>query len=133
MRVLIVDDDAGIRDTLSVMLREEGYDVCEATNGIEALQQMHASTEPMVVLLDMWMPHMGGEETLMAVLAHGVLWARLSFIVMTANPQRMSARAHMILESYAIPLLVKPFDIDPLAELVAMRAEQVSRVAIRGA
>ncbi|HEX8995835.1 MAG TPA: response regulator [Ktedonobacterales bacterium] len=133
MRVLVVDDDAGIRDTLNVMLREEGYEVCEAANGIEALQQIRAATEPMVVLLDMWMPHMTGEETLMAVLAQGTLWARVSFIVMTANPQRMTARAHTILESYGIPLFVKPFDIDPLAELVAARAEEVSRVAMRRA
>ncbi len=133
MRVLIVDDDAGIRETLSLMLREEGYDVCEATNGIDALFQMQATTEPMVVLLDMWMPHMNGEETLEAALDESALWARLSFIVITANPQRMSARAHTILDRYDIPLLLKPFDIDPLADVVARRAAQLTRYAMRRA
>lgn len=115
------------------MLRDDGYEVSEATNGLEALQQMWATTEPMVVLLDMWMPRMGGEETLLAALSHSLLWARLAFIVITANPQRMSAHMQSLLECYAIPLLVKPFDIDALTQLVEMSAAQLDDTSARRA
>ncbi len=107
------------------MFRDEGYEVSEAANGLDALQQMRGTTEPMVVLLDMWMPHMGGEDTLVAALTHNPLWERLAFIVITANPQHMSARMQSILERYDIPLLVKPFDIDALTRLVETSAAQL--------
>jgi DNA-binding NtrC family response regulator len=81
----------------------------------------------MVVLLDMWMPRMNGEATLMATLAQGRKWSRLSFIVMTANPQRMTAHARDLIERYDIPLLVKPFDIDLFSDLVSRRARRLSR------
>lgn len=123
----------GIRETLSLMFRDEGYEVSEAMNGLEALQLMRTTPEPMVVLLDMWMPHMGGEETLLAALSHSPLWERVTFIVMTANPQRMSARTQSILECYAIPLLIKPFDIDALARVVETSAAQLSKVSARRA
>lgn len=126
MRVLIVDDDTGIRETLSLMVRDEGYEVSEATNGLEALQLLRATNEPMVVLLDMWMPHMGGEETLLAALAHDSLWERVAFIVITANPQRMTAHTQSLLQRYDIPLLIKPFDIDAVARMVGTSAMQLS-------
>ncbi len=122
MRVLIVDDDVGIRETLGVMLRDEGYEVYEAANGMDALQQMRATTEPMVTLLDMWMPLMSGEETLFAAAEQIALWHRLAFIVITANPQRLSEQAQALMEDSKIPLLLKPFDIDTLAAAVRTAA-----------
>ncbi len=132
-RVLVVDDDAGIRETLCVMLREDGYEVYEATNGFEALQWMYATTEPMVTLLDMWMPHMSGEDTLLTALEQVALWNRLSFIIITANPQRISSRVRAIIEQHAIPLLTKPFDINAVADLVELRASALERLHIRHA
>ncbi|MGH2501744.1 MAG: response regulator [Ktedonobacterales bacterium] len=122
MRVLIVDDDAGIRETLCVMLRDEGYEVDEAENGADALQRMWVASDPTVVLLDMWMPRMNGEDTLFAAEAHAALWNRLAFIVITANPQRLSERARTLLDHARIPLLVKPFDIDALVSAVRAAA-----------
>ncbi|MDE3231445.1 MAG: response regulator [Chloroflexota bacterium] len=126
MRVLIVDDDAGIRETLGVMLRDEGYDVEEATNGADALRKMWTASDPTVVLLDMWMPQMSGEETLVAAEAHPALWNRLAFIVITANPRRLSERAQALLARTGIPLLVKPFDIDALEEAVRAAANSLA-------
>ena len=115
------------------MFSDEGYEVSEAANGLDALHLMRAASEPMVVLLDMWMPHMGGEETLLAALSHSPLWERLAFIVITANPQRMSARLQSILERYDIPLLLKPFDIDALARCVETTAAQLDNASARRA
>ncbi len=126
MRVLIVDDDPGIREIMSLVLREEGYTVLEAMDGSEALQQMCATTEPMLVFLDVWMPGMDGEAALAAVLAQDALWSRLSFVVMTANLQRMTARMHEMIDQNEIPLLLKPFDLDAFADLARSRAQLLS-------
>src|SRR5437773_2289082 len=59
--VLIVDDDADIRDALSETLREEGYDVAVAEDGARALEQMAKAT-PDAILLDVMMPKLDGRE-----------------------------------------------------------------------
>jgi len=61
--VLVVDDDADIRLTLLEILREEGFRVREARNGLEALERI-AEEEPDLVLLDLVMPIVNGWEVL---------------------------------------------------------------------
>jgi two-component system chemotaxis response regulator CheY len=63
-RVLVVDDDEEIRETLCTVLQAEGYDAFEARNGLHALQQLLAQPLPDVILLDMMMPLMSGFEFL---------------------------------------------------------------------
>ena len=58
--VLIVDDDAAIRDSLSSLLQEEGYEVATAANGVEALDCLHRGLRPCAILLDLMMPVMDG-------------------------------------------------------------------------
>ena len=62
--VLVVDDDAAIRDALSDLLGDEGYRVTTATNGAEALNLLRPPGElrPCVILLDLMMPVMSGQE-----------------------------------------------------------------------
>lgn len=126
MRVLIVDDDPEIRGTLRVLLREEGYEVSEAGDGAEALRLMFEIAEPMVALLDMRMPIMNGETTLMQALERDGVWSRLSFIIMTANPQMMSPRMSEVRERYGIPLLIKPFELDDCIWMVEERAARLT-------
>lgn len=61
--VLIVDDEEGIRDSLSGILEDEGYDVVTASSGEEAIliAQEHL---PDIILLDVWLPEIDGIETL---------------------------------------------------------------------
>ena len=61
--VLVVDDDPDIRLTLRQILRDEGLRVCEARNGLEALEKI-AEEEPDLVLLDLIMPVIDGWEVL---------------------------------------------------------------------
>ncbi len=63
-RVLLVEDEPSVRAMASTVLREEGYDVLEATNGSEALRmaEQHASGEIHLLLTDLVMPLMGGQE-----------------------------------------------------------------------
>jgi two-component system nitrogen regulation response regulator NtrX len=61
--VLIVDDEASIRQSLSGILSDDGFDVQTASNGYEALKIVE-SESPDIVLLDIWMQGMDGLETL---------------------------------------------------------------------
>jgi two-component system chemotaxis response regulator CheY len=63
-RVLVVDDDASIREALADLLGDEGYRVTTATNGAEALTLLRPPGElrPCVILLDLMMPVMSGQE-----------------------------------------------------------------------
>jgi len=63
-RILVVDDDEELRSTVSEILRNAGYQTCEAASGKEAIEKA-ASEEFDIVLLDLMMPKMSGTETLL--------------------------------------------------------------------
>jgi CheY-like chemotaxis protein len=59
-KILIVDDDADIREVLTEVLTESGHQVVTAANGLEALQILRRGWLPCLVLLDLMMPVMDG-------------------------------------------------------------------------
>ena len=59
-RILVVDDEADIRELLARLLERKGYSVVSASNGAEALQELRSSSAPCVILLDLMMPVMDG-------------------------------------------------------------------------
>ena len=59
-RVLIVDDEPALRETLAEILSDEGYQVSTAQNGMEALLRLERDPLPCVILLDLMMPVMDG-------------------------------------------------------------------------
>lgn len=61
--VLIVDDEAGIRETMTGLFEDEGFAVITAASGEEALERA-AETSPDIVFLDVWLPEMDGIEAL---------------------------------------------------------------------
>src|SRR5947209_18893255 len=63
MTILIVDDEARIRDFVRMNLGMEHYGVIEASNGVEALEQLREHL-PDLIVLDVSMPEMDGFETL---------------------------------------------------------------------
>ena len=63
-QLLVVEDDADIRDSLREVLEAEGYAVCTASNGQEALELLSTQRHPCLILLDLMMPVMGGVEFL---------------------------------------------------------------------
>ncbi|MDB4975326.1 MAG: hypothetical protein JWN48_3667 [Myxococcaceae bacterium] len=69
--VLIVDDDAGVRDVCTTLLHALGYRAAEASSGLKAIETLanDATNQPGVqlVLLDLEMPGMHGREVLRAV------------------------------------------------------------------
>ena len=64
--VLIVDDEEGIRETLSGIFQDEGYNVITAGSGEEALKILKEQS-PDLVLLDVWLPGIDGVETLQEI------------------------------------------------------------------
>ncbi|KYG67225.1 response regulator [Bdellovibrio bacteriovorus] len=66
MKVLIVDDETLVRRSLQRALKSKGYEVFEATNGVEGLQ-MWRSEKPDLVFLDVLMPGLTGPEVLKEV------------------------------------------------------------------
>src|ERR1051326_6814583 len=60
-KILIVDDDPNIRELVRVFLRNEGFDVYEAVDGMDALTQLE-SLKADLAILDVMMPNMDGWE-----------------------------------------------------------------------
>ena len=58
--VMIVEDDLAIREALTEILEDEGYQVTGAANGQEAIQALRSTTPPCLILLDLMMPVMNG-------------------------------------------------------------------------
>ncbi|MCW3064107.1 MAG: two component transcriptional regulator, winged helix family [Solirubrobacterales bacterium] len=61
--VLVVDDEADVRNLIRILLERAGHDVSEAASGREALRRLHA-VRPDLVVLDVTMPEMDGWQTL---------------------------------------------------------------------
>ncbi|HJV58098.1 MAG TPA: response regulator, partial [Methylomirabilota bacterium] len=81
--VLVVDDDAGLRQLLRRMLEPEGYAVVEAENGRVALERLH-DVSPSVILLDLMMPEMDGFEFVAEFRRHQA-WRAIPIVVVTAK------------------------------------------------
>jgi two-component system cell cycle sensor histidine kinase/response regulator CckA len=60
--VLVVDDDAAIRQIARRFLEAEGYQVTEASDGLEAIARLRHGTPPDVLMVDFRMPEVNGDE-----------------------------------------------------------------------
>ena len=65
--VLVVDDDADIRDAVTMLLEDAGYPTRQARDGVDALEQLDELPLPALILLDVMMPRMNGAEFLHAL------------------------------------------------------------------
>jgi CheY-like chemotaxis protein len=109
-RILVVDDEADIRETVSEMLDLEGYQVQTASNGAEALRAVE-SDPPDVVLLDMRMPVLDGWGFAGAVHARGMA---VKIVVMTAARDAERWAREIAANGY----LAKPFGFDDLVSTI---------------
>lgn len=58
--VLVVDDDDDVREVLTLLLEEHGYQVTTSSNGAQALEHLQSGLRPGAILLDLMMPVMSG-------------------------------------------------------------------------
>ncbi|HXH84185.1 MAG TPA: GAF domain-containing protein, partial [Candidatus Tectomicrobia bacterium] len=101
--VLVVDDDATLRELLRRTLEAEGYAVVEAENGRAALERLREVT-PGLVLLDLMMPEMDGFEFVAEMRRHAG-WASIPIVVITAKD--LSRDDHDRLNGYVQRILQK--------------------------
>jgi CheY-like chemotaxis protein len=110
--VLVVDDDPGIRESVTEVLSAEGYRVLEAPDGEEALVRLDGLEERCVVLLDLAMPRMNGLELLNELSRRGRS-ERFPVVVMSANAHPRELEFPQV-----VALLRKPFELDDLLRWV---------------
>lgn len=88
--VLVVDDDADLRDAFAETLRDAGYQVQLASDGKEALAALEPA--PDLILLDLFMPEMDGWAFMAERRKHGAA-AAIPVVVITAHGESMLSRA----------------------------------------
>lgn len=125
--VLTVDDDDQIRLMLHAVLADAGYQVHEASNGGNALAFLRARTEPLLVLLDLMMPGMRGDQVLRAVERDTMLATRHAYVLMTAASPHTLHPVLPLLARLQTPVLLKPFEIERLLALLAQAADRLHR------
>jgi CheY-like chemotaxis protein len=114
-QILVVEDHADLRDMLAVLLESEGFAVRTATNGAEALVLLEES-RPALILLDLMMPVMSGDEFRRRQLADP-RHRDVPVICMTAAHDGR-ARAERL---RAVEYFQKPLDFDRLISAVRSR------------
>ncbi len=115
-RVLVVEDEADIRDLLAFHLERDGYQVTRATTGPEALRQLRAAP-PDLVILDLMLPELDGLEVCRRLRADPAT-ATLPVIMLTAKGDEVDRVVG--LELGADDYVVKPFS--PKEMLARVRA-----------
>lgn len=111
-KILIVDDQFGIRVLLQEVLQREGYTIFQASNGPAALETVQKDN-PDLILLDMKIPGMDGLEILRSIRKLDI---DTKVIMMTAYGELNLIREAM--EMGALAHFTKPFDIDELRQAV---------------
>ena len=119
--ILLVEDDSIVRAMMIVALRELGYNVLEASNGVVALQlaEEYTGGDIHLLLSDIVMPLMNGIELARHFIA---LYPRTGILLMSGYVDEAEASAS--LPDSGIEFLRKPFSIPELAEKVRQVLDQ---------
>jgi two-component system response regulator MprA len=115
MKILVVDDERAVRDSLRRALELEGYEIELAADGNEALYRLESSDEPDAVILDVLMPGVDGLEVCRRLRSAG---STLPVLMLTARTEVEDRVAG--LDAGADDYVTKPFVLEEL--LARMRA-----------
>jgi CheY-like chemotaxis protein len=129
-RILVVDDDDAIRETLRFALEDAGYDVLEAADGLITLRLLRSTSERMIVLLDLMMPSLDGAGVLGTVAGDARLSAQFAYILITANTKTFPLAFATLLTNLRVPIIPKPFDIDDLLALVDQANGRLAQIEV---
>lgn len=112
-RVLIVEDERDLLDSLQEFFEDEGFAVQTANNGAEALSLLDAEELPQVVLLDLAMPVLDGNQLYARMRAEPRL-ASIPVIVSTSDPSRAPS---------GVLIMKKPVNLNSLLGAVQSHCE----------
>jgi DNA-binding response OmpR family regulator len=106
--VLVIDDDDSLRDTIAVMLEQEGFTAMHAADGHAGLERAH-TFRPDLILVDLRLPRLGGVEVCKQLRASNV---KTPIIVLSAIGEEIDKV--LLLEIGADDYIVKPFGVREL-------------------
>ena len=112
-KVLIIDDEKAILDSLSSILEDEGFHVSKATDGKEGLA-LFEREKPEIVLLDVWMPEMDGLEVLKKIRKQD----RNAMVIVISGHGTISTAVEAV-KIGAYDFLEKPLSIDKVLEVIS--------------
>lgn len=115
-RILIVDDEPGLRRTLERALRSHSYEVVSVADPHSAYQMLDESNFDLV-MLDLRLPQMAGDTFFLAIIRR---WPRLAGRVILMSGDPFSAQPDWPAELVGCPVLPKPFSLDTLIKTVDM-------------
>jgi len=114
VRALVVDDSRAMRMILSRLLGRIGFEVAEAVDGVDALEQLEAADEaPAVALVDWNMPRLNGLDLIKEVRRRPKFSRMTLMMVTTEGEQAQIVRA---LAAGAHEYVIKPFTADAIEE-----------------
>jgi len=117
-RVLVIEDNAAMRELLRTILEQEHYEVLEAPDG-EVGTQLFREQRPDVVLTDILMPKKDGLETIRDLRNE---WPQVKIIAMSGGGYRMMTQQSVLgaaADFGALRTLAKPFSCQALLRAVA--------------
>ena len=117
MSVLIVDDELCLLESLQEFLEDEGFSVATATNGAEALDLLERGEIPCLMILDLIMPVVTGNQVYERM-QNDPRFANVPVLVSTSDPTRAPEGAFV---------MKKPIDLDRLLGAVRDHCQAVSR------
>ena len=115
-RILVVDDDRAMQETLADALRSAGYEVDTCRDGRKVIEELEARTHDLMVL-DVLIPHLNGFKVLEALRAHPTL-AGLPVVMISGIYRSRNHRGDMLERFGVVDYLDKPFSTHDLRDLV---------------
>lgn len=110
-RLLVVDDDPGLRASLVEALSDEGFHVESADDGLAALERLQRLPQPELVVLDLVLPHLGG-AALLDELRRTPRLKRIAVVAISSDGTRLGEVRG------ADALLPKPFALHALVDVI---------------
>ena len=126
LRILVVDDDPGMRALCGAVLQAEGFDVLEAADGREGLARAF-SDHPDLVLCDVAMPILDGFGLAVA-LRHNAQTSRLPLVFLTGEAEPFVE--HHAYDAGALGFFTKPFEPDTLISFIKCALGPADREAV---
>jgi len=124
-KILVVDDEIRITDTIAYALRREGFSVETAFDGADALKKL-GTFDPIVLILDIMMPKFNGYEVMRKIDKTSIL----GIIMLTAKNDIVDKV--LALELGADDFLIKPFDMRELTARVKALVRRLEKVTTEG-